>query len=300
MKRFILVLFLGSFFFSSVVASKEVTLATFNTFWLFDDKAPHLKWWTDQRGKEGQTYSEAINAVAIAIKALDADVVALQEVENDGVVKDLQEKLASIGVSYPFRWISKGKDNQTGQDVALLSVFDTTGTVINEYDDREGYLTEQDAGNEKSTGLSKVIRVDLKIGDKELPVFVLHLKSQRGGYESDRQRLAQASIVRRITLPLIHGGFPFVVMGDLNADRGSAALLRLRGFDDIYSDLYQPVHNKHFSGDKWTYRYKGRTQQIDHILLSPLLRKSVKQGLIIRHDGEAVSDHFPVVLKIEI
>jgi len=286
---------------TNAVGATEVTFATFNTFWLFDDKAPHKKWWTDQRGKTGQTYPEAIAAVAEAIKETGADVIALQEIESMDVANDLNTHLKTIGVDYPHAWIGLGSDSTTGQDVALLSKFPKDGLLVQKYpNDRESYLTENDAGNERDTGLSKVLRVDLKINGEVLSVLVFHLKAQPGGSMSDNQRLAQASIIRRITLPLIHDEQKFVVMGDMNADRGSPSLLRMRGFDDVYPDLTQPVHHKKFSGDKWTYKYHGRTTQIDHILLSPTLRKSIKEGSIDYSHDEMTSDHFPVILTLDL
>ena len=283
--------------------AKEVIFASFNTFWLFDDKPPHMKWWSEQRGKQGQTYNEALALVAEAIRNTNADVIALQEVENIKVLKDLNNKLKTLSVEYKYLWISKGADNFTGQDVALLSKFPkfTDSNVVQSYpNEREFYLTENDIGNESDTGLSKALRVDLDINNKKLSVFVFHLKSQSGGSVSDNKRIAQASIVRRITLPLINKNESLIVLGDLNADRGSPTLLRLRGFDDIYADLIQPVHSKQFETDKWTYKYQGRTKQIDHILLSSDLRNKIASGKINYDHNYSTSDHFPIIITLEL
>ena len=281
--------------------SAEVKFATFNVYWLFDDKAPHKKWWDDFRGKTGQTYDQAIAAVAAVIKKTEADVIGLQEVEHDDVVKDLQVALKAMGVDYPHRWTGKGADNTTGQDVAMLSRFPADGAPVLEHPgERETYLTEIDRGNEKTTGLSKVLRVNIKIGNETLPVFVLHLKSQRGGYESDQQRQAQSSIIRRLTLPLIRNGQRFIVMGDMNADRGSQSLRRLRGLDDVEADLVQPIHLKAFMRHKWTYWYGGRGQQIDHVLVSPALAKAVKSGRVVYGHDRSASDHNPLILTLDL
>ncbi|WP_085908264.1 endonuclease/exonuclease/phosphatase family protein [Kiloniella majae] len=296
--RILLAIFL---LFSFSANAETVRVATFNTFWLFDDKDPHKKWHDDVRGKEGQSYVDAIEKVAEAIQKMDADIVGLQEVEGDDVIKDLQDKLKSIGTDYPFRFTGKGGDSFTGQDVALLSKFPSLSDAKREFpDERETYLTENDPGNEKDTGLSKVLMVDLDVEGKPLSVLVLHLKSQRGGFEADRQRLAQASIVRRITLPIIQDGNHLVVMGDLNADRGSNALRRLRGQDDIGADLYQSSISKKFTGDRWTYSYKGRPQQLDHVLVSPSLRKAIKSASSQYGHGKETSDHFPIIVDLEI
>lgn len=303
MKKLLSLLLLTlSISFVSTATGDEITFVTFNTFWLYNDVPPHKKWWDDQRGDMGQTYDQALTLVAEAIKETQGDVVALQEVENESVLNDLKAKLNQLSAGYPHAWISKGADSATGQDVAVLSKFPkaTNGSLIQKYpNERESYLTENDPGNEKDTGLSKVLRVDLNIDNETIPVFVFHLKSQRGGDEADRQRLAQASIVRRITLPFISEDKKFVVMGDMNADRGSPTLRRIRGLDDIYADLLQSVYDDSFTGEKWTYKYKGRTQQIDHILLSPALRKSIQSGRIQHGHTKNTSDHYPVILTVD-
>jgi len=297
---FVLIIMLA---FSPAVFSKELKLATFNTYWLYDDKPPHLKWWTNQRGKKGQTYEESLSLIATAIKKTGADIIALQEIESLQVVNDLNKKLADISVEYPYVWISNSTDDITGQNVALLSKYPKAhGTNIEDryINERETYLTENDQGNESEAELSKALRVDLEFDGKELTVFVFHLKSQRGGSVSDQRRIAQASIVRRLTLPLIQSGKRMIVMGDMNADRGSPTLKRLRGFDDIYADLIQPIHNQNFNGDKWTYKYDGRTQQLDHILLSPSLRETFTSGHIQSDYNRKTSDHLILVLTLNL
>jgi len=303
MKNFIIATLISIVLIPTAAQARNVSFASFNLFWLFNEVAPHKKWWDEQRGEMGQTYQQALSLLAVKIKEFDTDVLAVQEIENEAVLDDLIDKLSSVGLDYDHTWISKGADNTTGQDVAILSKFPAFSgeSIIREYpNERESYLTENDRGNEDDMRLSKALRVDLNINGQQIPIFVFHLKSQRGGIESDNQRLAQASIVRRITLPLIKDDMKFVVMGDLNADRGSPTLLRLRGFDDIYADLVQPVHNDKFSGDKWTYKYDGRTEQIDHILLSPALRKSVVSGKISYGHDDKTSDHKPIIIVLDI
>ncbi|MBO6564807.1 MAG: endonuclease/exonuclease/phosphatase family protein [Pseudomonadales bacterium] len=297
MKRFFLILF----FCQSICASpQDVVIASFNTFWLYDDQPSHERWWNDQRGAMGQTYTQALDLVAAAIVESDADVIALQEVESHDVVSDLVSRLSSHhDTDYPHFWTGQGTDSTTGQDVALLSKYPRDGELQLHYkSERESFLTEVDPGNEDDTGLSKVLRVDLNVEGTVIHFFVTHLKSQRGGAVSDNQRLAQASIIRRITKPLINAGGSVIVMGDLNADRGSKTLHRLRGFDDSDADLYQSVHNDNFSGLKVSYTFAGRPQQLDHILLTRDLYKEIISGSFQNSHDKETSDH--ALLKVTI
>jgi len=300
--RVLTTVILGILIFVAPARATEVTFASFNVFWLYDDKKPHIKWWNDKRGAMGQTYQQALEAVAQTIVKTNADVIGLQEIEGPSITRDLQKKLNELGVNYPHFWTGKGSD-PTGQDVALLSKFSAEGSPRLEFSsEREIYWTDQSPvtkEDEKDTSISKGMRVDLKIETDVVPVFVFHLKSQRGGAASDQQRVGQASIVRRVTLPLILKKQKFVVMGDMNADRSSASLRRLRGLDDVQADLYQPTFLDKFTGEKWTYIFRGRTEQIDHILVSPALRTSLKSGKVIYGHDRSVSDHAPIVVRLK-
>ena len=89
-------------------------------------------------------------------------------------------------------------------------------------------------------------------------------------------------------------------MGDLNADRGSKTLLRIRGFDDVYTDLFQTVYYENFLGDKWTYSYQGRPQQLEQILLSKSLYEKFESGTMQYGHKKEVSDHFPIIVTLDL
>ncbi|TNC81286.1 MAG: hypothetical protein C9356_09270 [Oleiphilus sp.] len=245
--------------------------------------------------------SSVSQEVQIGPRLPHADVIALQEIENIDVLDDLVGKLSTMGVSYPHFWIGKGSDNKTGQDVALLSKFPNQGEVIRSYpNEREIYELEMDPGKEKDTGLSKALKVDLAVHGETISVFVFHLKSQLGGDVSDHQRYAQSALVRRVTLPLLQQHTNVIVMGDLNADRASRTLMRLRGREDVYADLTQTVYHEAFKGKKWTHEFDGRNQQLDHILVSSSLRKKIVSGKVIDSHGKESSDHFPIVVTLDL
>ena len=302
--KLLLILLVSFFnFIFPPIQAKNVTFATFNTFWLFDDQQPMKQWWLKQRGKNKQTYDEALTLVAKAISKTKADVIALQEIENLEVLSNLNKKLKNYNSSYKYLWISQTGDDFTGQNVALLSrhpQFKNSMVVTAYPKEIEYYLTEKDRGSERETGLSKALRVDLEIEKSVYSVFVFHLKSQSGGINADQKRLAQATIVRRITQPLISQGENVLIMGDLNADRGSPSLLRIRGFDDIYSGLYQPIYSDKFKGDKWTYKYKGRAKQLDHILISNSVKNKIRKGHINYDHSYSTSDHYPLILTLDL
>ena len=284
--------------------AEEVRFATFNTFWLFD-KDPPCERWAEQR--ETQTFDEAIEAVAGVIHSRNADIVALQEVEGPQVVTALNTKLASLGSVYPHVFTGQGTDNFTCQDVAILSKFPEASAPTLKYpNEKEIYWTELD-GTEAETGISKGMNGTFDIHGEEVDIFVFHLKSQLGGHKADQQRLAQASIVRRLTLPAMQAERNVVVMGDLNADVGTPTLRRLRGLDDVFAPLYQPAEidnvwprdsGDRVEGQEWSHEFDGRGSLIDHILLSRALAKKVTRVEVMPRPEDA-SDHFPVVVDVD-
>jgi hypothetical protein len=113
---------------------------------------------------------EAVTAVAQVIHAIDADVIALQEIEHSTILIQLQDKVRDLGTNYPHAFISQGSDSFTGQDVAVLSKFAAVGAPIRRFpDERETYDSEEDPGAETDTGLSKVLAVTLDVAGTEVP-----------------------------------------------------------------------------------------------------------------------------------
>ena len=100
-----------------------------------------------------------------------------------------------------------------------------------------------------------------------------------------------------------------IVTGDLNDKRGQPTLRRIRGLDDIWGDLIQTGGFKFFEegeqASRWTYRFRGELNQIDHILPSFSLRKSgssIKTRVVEVPEQESprISDHRPLVVRIEL
>ena len=303
--------------------AQDLSFATFNCEFLVETKV-HMKYglsyyikdepndvqnqWTAQYRKE--RFNESCELVAQHIKTINADVIGLTEVGRRLDVELLDKKLKEAKAGYKYYYLSNSSD-PTGQHVAVFSKYPLT-LVKDEIEGRATYFKEADMDDEKDTGIGKGIHVKVNANDKTFNVFVLHLKSERGGYESDQQRVAQAEVARRAILPLINDPKEYVVvMGDLNSEKRHDVLLRLRGFDDIYPELLQTGNDDYFENEeiKSTYQYRGNQEQIDHILLSPnfnelCYRNSPKSGRwgiktsIIETKNERISDHN--ALKVEL
>ncbi|BDS13368.1 endonuclease/exonuclease/phosphatase family protein [Aureispira anguillae] len=299
-------------------------IATFNCEFLVKRKV-HMKYglpfnmkyaskaakqeWQDDRFRQ-KKFDEATEAVAKHLKTLHADVLGLTEVGNEAEVKLLVEALKKQGLNYPYWKVGKSDDSATGQHVALLSKYELTDVVLS-FPNRGLFFVESDKDEVDETGLSKAMKATIKVNNSPIHVFLFHLKSERGGEDSDQKRLMQAELARRVMIPYLQKGEHVVVMGDLNSERRHPALLTIRGFNDIEEELIQTGDTYYFENydTRWTYNYKGQQDQIDHILLSLSLKKACKSNnpkqkqwgiktSILPTNNEQVSDHNALIVEL--
>ena len=297
--------------------AEPLTIATFNTEFLIREKVHAREGlpliltpaqeadWTSQRRETA--FQTAVGLVAPVIAGTNADVVVLTEIGPEADVNTLKTKLQSLGSSYPHVAVCECYDPATKQHVAVLSRIPFS-SVTKSLPRREHFLQElDDEETEADTGISKGIKVNLTFNGKPLTVYGIHLVSERAGHEDDAQRIAQASIVRRLYLRDLAEGRHVIVAGDFNERRGDPTLVRIRGLDDIEEDLIQTGLFPYFAdgeGDqRWTYEFQGERNQIDHVLLSESIRTAAKNGgiksRVIRVTDQSVSDHSPFIVTID-
>ncbi len=320
MKHLLIVLF--NLLSTHFLLGQELKIATFNCEFLIKRKV-HVKFglpfdlrsqpdsvkqfWADATNRDLK-FEEAADSVAKHIKQIDADIIGLTEVGNEDDVEVLVQKIKNYGLDYRYVRVCKSTDSSTGQHVAILSKH-RLRRVEYAFSDRGLYFIEADKDEVKETGISKGMKATVKVSGVEINLFLLHLKSERGSYESDQQRIKQAEIIRNLTLPYIKDNKHVVVMGDFNSEKRHDVLLTLRGFKDIYEELVQTGDTYYFKdfSTRWTYQFQGNKEQIDHILLSiPLTRlcyrnTSSRFGItstIIETDDKFVSDHNALLVHL--
>lgn len=296
--------------------AQEITVATFNAEFLnksrvhikfekqFDitkESKKEQKFWEDNANRSAKLVEASAN-VARLIKQMNADILTLTEVGDAEDLDVLLNELKKIDVEYAYSEVCDCNDYFTGQHVAIFSKYPIK-EVWREIPGRALYLEEMDGDTEGETGISKGLMATVIVEQKEIDVFVIHLKSERGGYDSDAQRIAQASIARRAIIKQLNAGRNVIVTGDLNSEKGSPTLYRIRGFDDLYEELIQTGHSQYFESKdvRWTYNYMGEPEQIDHILISPSLAKSnsIKTSIIETNDNK-ISDHNPIIVTLSL
>lgn len=204
---------------------------------------------------------------AKALKAVEADVVGVQEVESLDTLKRFKSGyLKSKKFRYPL--VVDGNDPRF-IDVGLLSKLEIDFVRTHQF---------------RRTGRSNVfsrdcLEVHVKVGRKTLPVFVNHFKSMMGGRrETRRRRQTQSKELIKILRERFgknFGDHDFIVLGDLNdyMEPGKESESGIRAL--LQSDKMENVVDRLDPDDRWTHYYKGDKtyHQLDYILISRSLAK---------------------------
>jgi len=264
---------------------------------------------------------------AATILAVDADVIALQEVESLDLL-DLFNK-DMLFSTYKYRILVQGND-QRGINVAVLSryPFQAINTARFAAVGDGGVSSDLQYVEEESKSVSYIfsrdcLRVDVAVpGGNTLHMYVNHFKSMAGGREETRaKRLEQSKRVAAM-LERDHGadlgGHYVLVCGDFNDyeddDAGTLALIQNPLLENV-------VRTRLPEAEQWTHFFAKEKSytQLDYLLLSLALSEASKgvrpiierrgqpkraekyQGK--RFDGIGVdrpkaSDHCPVALDI--
>ena len=198
------------------------------------------------------------------------DLVALVEVENDSVLRDLTHRSLLRHAGYEF--LMTASPDVRGIDVALLYQPFSFRPIC--YD----YLDVQPLEGMRPTRDILYVQGETLNGDT-LHVFVVHAPSRYGGEKATRpnRRVVMERIVGAIHL--LPPDAKVIVAGDFNDYADSPSLLFLEGHG--LHNVTKDVVGTH--GAKGTYRYKGRWQSIDHVLVSTVLCDSVAQTFV--HDA---------------
>jgi endonuclease/exonuclease/phosphatase family metal-dependent hydrolase len=291
--------------------TEGIRIATFNTEFMFDgldgEGQASFPWKGDPA--LARAHRDSLGRV---LRAVDADVVMLQEVENLETLQLLAaESLQSMGYT---AHLVDGRDNFTGQDVGLLSRLPVAEVGRTDERARVG-TTRQDYG------VSKNFWARLDLGGVPTTLIGVHFLARPDDLDRKPRREAQAEVIRRLVEQELAAGRAVAVLGDFNdfdalvPDRAGSVpitdvLATIKeagpGPDDDLRNVAAEVAQR----DRYTaYWDRNRNDEIeadefsslDHILLSPRLYEALRAvDFVHAHDPRLVSDHFPVVVTLDL
>ena len=250
---------------------------------------------------------EAKAGIREAIRRVNPDVLALQEIGSRDALLELRAALKTEGVEYPEWEFVTGHD--TNIFVAILS---RLPIVARRPHTNENFLL-RGRRYQVSRGFAEV---DLRVNDRyAFTLIAAHLKSRRQvGYADEAELREQEAIRLRGIVEARLRANPranLVVLGDFNDTKESRAIRRLLG--DGRTRLVDtrpaerngddaPSPNPHWAPRRvtWTYFYglEDSYDRIDYILVSPGMAaewSTASSYVLAMPNWGVASDHRPVV-----
>jgi len=265
-----------------LLGATSFKIASYNVENLFDDVRNGTEYEEYIPGRHNWTsrmVEKKLDHTAEVICDLDAEIIALQEVENEAILQRLQKRLKRVGCDYRYTAITHKRT--TAIQVALLSKY----PLLQKRELRVNYSPYD----------RDILEAKVRIGEHTLWLFVSHWKSKsRSGTESRRMVYARVLKKRLEHLP---GGSEYVVLGDFNSHYDEFRQLQRR-LDDtggktgintvlctsrdgcmldkeaIRSRREAGLYNLWMElppGQRWSHKFYGRKGAIDHILLPSAL-----------------------------
>ncbi len=177
------------------------TVASYNVENLFDmvpNGSEYPEYIPNFKGWDERAHSTKLANSAKVIKDMNAEIVALQEIENENALKELLAELKKEGAEYPYYEITKNE--KTAVQNALISKFKILSykelAVKGQYRDRP------------------ILKATLQIGKNELIVYANHWKAKTGP-ESKRIEYAETLAA---DIKALAKETDFIVAGDLNSN----------------------------------------------------------------------------------
>ncbi len=254
-------------------------------------------------GWNERVYRYKLEQLSRIIRKQNPVLLGLVEIENRQVLEDLRRMFSN-----PERWdiVHREGPDRRGIDPALL--FRQDRLVC---ENISFYRPRLPSGGITREFLMAEFSLKGGRGEPFLCV-VLHFPSKRGGESRSHPDRLACSRQLITHLQMHYQGRKILIMGDLNAGRDEEPVKMLKNF-------YIPL----LTGENhWTYVYRGRKEQLDHLLVSReflhgkpairpgsarTLRPSAMQDEFAfpepfiknRRIYGGVSDHYPIELRVE-
>lgn len=272
-----------------------------------------LRWVRTFKGKLVRAKEpKAQRMLAERIKALDVDVLAVQEVENLDALEDFVRYFDLSKSGFKHLSLVEGNDQRL-IDVGLISKL-PLGEVTS-------WRHRTHPENRSEPAFSRdLLEVQILNPENQKPlltVYVNHLKSQLADTEEEREE--NDTRRRRQTECIIEAieedppGTPYLVLGDMNDTPDSTPLAGLAKAGMFNALAHAEERGGPYPDDDptpppsdrpWTHRYRGdgeTTYELyDQIWASPDLKDKIVKAWILRRTlrGGNASDHDPAAIEL--
>ncbi|KAF0231087.1 MAG: hypothetical protein FD175_956 [Beijerinckiaceae bacterium] len=224
------------------------------------------------------------NNTALAIESIDADIIAVQEIENiyalrnfnSDYLSNMYETVFSIDGNDP-RAIDVGIMIKRSADIRITGFRTHIDDPVNP---KKPVIRDSRAGfgyfTENAVFSRDCLEIDLAVGKAEITLLVNHFKAQDRNKSSIERRKAQADRVSELVDDLRKIKRKPIVLGDLNIDT------KQKSYDKSLDALTAGplLDGMADSKDLWTHFYdsENTVSRLDYILTDPAL-DVVKTGI---------------------
>lgn len=261
----------------AILYSSELKIATYNVENLFDDKNDGTEYRDFDIKKSSwntQKYQKKLLNLSNAIKKINPDIIALQEVENYSTLKEL----AKIS-GYKFYKFTKSKTSPFG-----LGVMSRIEILYSKNYPVKGVKTRD------------ILRADFKINNENFSIFINHFPAAKNPIR--HRKAAAITLLGAVNLAKESGNKNLILLGDFNSNLGEDFLLndiiRIHKFTNLWDEMPKNYQFSHKS-----------KRAIDHVLLSqnffessPYYKKASFGICKADVDYLEISDHFPLCFTI--
>ncbi|MGL4986378.1 MAG: endonuclease/exonuclease/phosphatase family protein [Treponemataceae bacterium] len=247
----------------------EISIATWNVQTFFDAIEDGYEF-ADFKGSKtpwsAEKYEQRLKNISRQLQLIKADIIALQEVENEFVMKDI---LAFLGSSSSLKYA--GFARQDSSSVFGNGIF--SRYPIKSLKTHQINVDFADLG--KPPAMRPLVEVEIQYGseDEILVVFICHWKSKSGGSEkTEIWRKQQQSLLISVIeqRQRMQPTLPIIVLGDFNTDINdfnfSEGMVLLSN-EEIQKSFFTAWPAYQLDNDIGTYYYQGSWEAIDHIFL---------------------------------
>jgi endonuclease/exonuclease/phosphatase family metal-dependent hydrolase len=306
----------GSMKFQKFVAVLIFVLVSSNSFSaeIFRVAEYNVENYLDQptESRHGVKSAEAKAKVRESIRAMNPDVLALEEMGSTNALMELRTSLKTDGLDFPFWEHIQSFD--TNIHVAVLSKF----PIVARRPHTNDFFLLDGRRFQVKRGFAEM---DIQVATNfTFTLIAAHLKSQLATPDADEaeERLGEAKILRGLIDARLakNPNAKLIVLGDLNGEKDSASTKEIIGrgktklFDPRPAERNgdnAPAEPPYFEPRSvaWTYFFgKNDTySRIDYILLSPAMKQNwLPNGTYIPAvpNWGIGSDHRPIVATFEV
>ncbi len=198
MKKLLFLLVLFSFLFLFSLYAKDFKVASYNVENLFDlhyDGTEYKEYIPNTKTWDKRSFHNKIKNISQTINHLNADIVALQEIESKLALDKLLQSLSK----YKYSKFIKNKTSSVG--LAILSRYPIKRFKRVIIDKNDKYSRD-------------ILRVTITIENKDLMLYVNHWRSKRA---EESKRIPYAIALKR-DIDTLDKNTDYIILGDLNSN----------------------------------------------------------------------------------